>query len=200
MRDGQGNGCGIPSQIGGRCYCPTEVDADECKFVKSGLSMDLACRMLFLSTAITTGPVVEFGTWSGHSTRCMSAGAGVRGIANRVHGCDFFEAGHDYVKLRWTKYWSSALNQKSSLLPIFRDLTTPFYPSITYHQGDCHKSVAVGLEFYSVLMALGFLESRQARGLVRVNFPCSRRMHPSPTAPFSLILSAFVWLFILFVC
>jgi hypothetical protein len=59
MRDGRGNACAIPSQIGGRCYCPTEVATDECKDIV--VPMDYACRMLFMVAAITQGPIVEFG-------------------------------------------------------------------------------------------------------------------------------------------
>ena len=84
--------------------------------------------------------MVFAGTWCGHSTRCLSAGAGVRGIPGRVHGCDFFVAGGgDYVKLKWTTYHSPSNKATTDILPIFKDLTTPFYPSIKYHRGDCHK-------------------------------------------------------------
>ena len=80
------------------------------------------------------------GTWCGHSTRCLSAGAGSSGIAGRVHGCDFFLAGaSNYLKLKWTTYWKDGMNGNTNILPMFHDLTTPFYPSITYHKGNCHK-------------------------------------------------------------
>ena len=93
-----------------------------------------ACTQLALAARCTTKGIVEFGTWAGHSTRCLGLGANVTGIPNRLFGFDNFVAGgSNWKKFANTPYMEAATKggqARFNIQPVLEDyVKKQMYPT-----------------------------------------------------------------------
>ena len=104
-----------------------------------------ACTQLALAARCTRGKgsVVEFGTWAGHSTRCLGLGLNATGVPGRLFGFDNFVAGGgNWPKFKDSPFYQAAQKGKGAydILPVFyRYVRDKMYPSAVAKRGNFHK-------------------------------------------------------------
>lgn len=97
------------------------------------------CDVLFMTGLACRAPstVVEFGTWAGASTRCLSWGLKLANCSVEYYVFDRFTQ-HQTYKLKGSKFFGK---EKVKMQTIWREVVLPVLPSIQALKGNIDKSI-----------------------------------------------------------